>query len=1271
MGILFGQLVDDLNSATCSAGIGDADAYQSSVDDKVLQVVYISIGGFAAIYIYVLSWSLVGQRLAQRIREKYFKSLLRQQVSFFDNLQAGEVSSRLNGDITIIQTGTSEKVGICIASCSFFVTAYIVAFIKDARLAGILVSLVPAFLLMSLVGGKFVGKYSTQMTNYAASAASIASEALSHVYVVHAFGANARLESKFAGNLMSAQKSGIKKALAAAAQSGMLYFIAYSANGVAYWQGSRTIANAVASEDENSTVGKTYTVIFILVDASLILSQIAPLLQIFGSASAAFLKLRKDIEHVSTIDGTVDPGNKPPLTGPGHVEFRNVSFSYPSRPDQEVLQDISLTCPAGQHTAIVGLSGSGKSTLASLLVRLYDPTKGQVVLDGQDISALNVRGLRSVIGLVQQEPLLLDRSILENIALGLINSAEHAQMRPILQGPQLSNVAASVRNGEDVMEAAKTLGAQVVNIVDAVRRAVSLADATEFISRLQYGLGTMVGSSGNLVSGGQRQRLALAQALIRDPKVLVLDEATSSLDSMSEKRIQASIESIACGRTLVSIAHRLSTIKNADNIIVMGKGQILEQGSYDELVEIGGSFANMIHLQSSSTSQGDTSSRQSLTDVSIDDTTNAKDDLVSSVKHSDSKLNDDSKPGDTENDTTSKDTDGSESKSTKSIWSFKRSAWIFRPYLLSLILAFSTSIVVGGSYSGSGVIFGNTVASLSPCNEPDRIRSRGALFALLFFLLGVIEFFANFISWSAFGFVAEKLLYVVRVLSFRSLFEQDLQWHQSLDRNPTMLLSYITRDSSDLAGFTGSIMGTIFSIVVNLFAAIILCHIVAWKIAIVCLTTVPILLGSGVMQLRVLSKYHERHATAFSTSVGMAVEAINSIKMVSALSLEDEILATYRRSLQTPRKEMVVASAYANLWLAIANSCGNFTYALAYWWGARQIIAGKYNQTQFFIVVLAMLVSAQLWGQMFALAPDVSRARSALSRIVGLIDIGSSKTLEPKNQDPDSPESSEKDVEAFANSKEKPNSRNGVSVSFKDVSFSYPARPDIQILNEMSFTVQPGQFCALVGPSGAGKSTVMALIERMYAPTSGTVEIDGFDLSKRQGTAFRSQITLVPQDSVLFEGSVRFNVSLGAHPDHEATDAEIEEACKLANIHSTIVSLSDGYDTECGPNGSQLSGGQRQRLAIARALVRKPKLLLLDESTSALDAESEKLLQDGLEKAARDITVIAIAHRLHTIRKADVIFLVEGGTVVDRGRHEELIERSQSYRVNALHQMMD
>jgi ATP-binding cassette subfamily B (MDR/TAP) protein 1 len=268
LGIIFGQLVDSLNSATCSAESDSAirAAYQSSVDTKVLQVVYITIASFVTIFIYTVCWRLVGERLVQRLRDQYFRSLLRQEPSFFDNLPAGEVSSRLNGDIRLIQTGTSEKVGICISSASFFITAYIIAFIKDAKLAGMLVSLVPAFLLMSIVGSKFINKHSGRMSDSIAAASSIASEGLSNVAVVHAFGANARIEGKFSADLMNAQKEGIKKAVVTAIQTGLLYFIAYSGNALAFWQGSKTIADSVGLTGADTTVGTTYTVIFILVD---------------------------------------------------------------------------------------------------------------------------------------------------------------------------------------------------------------------------------------------------------------------------------------------------------------------------------------------------------------------------------------------------------------------------------------------------------------------------------------------------------------------------------------------------------------------------------------------------------------------------------------------------------------------------------------------------------------------------------------------------------------------------------------------------------------------------------------------------------------------------------------------------------------------------------------------------------------------------------------------------------------------------------------------
>jgi ABC-type multidrug transport system fused ATPase/permease subunit len=587
---------------------------------------------------------------------------------------------------------------------------------------------------------------------------------------------------------------------------------------------------------------------------------------------------------------------------------------------------------------------------------------------------------------------------------------------------------------------------------------------------------------------------------------------------------------------------------------------------------------------------------------------------------------------------------------------------LFRPYTFVLITAIAGAVVIGGTYCGSAVIFGNVVGKLSYCEQPSSIRHAGELFGLLFFMLAIIEFIANFLSWSLFGWIAEQIIYKVRVLTLRSILEQSMVWHEGEDRNASVLLDLITKDSTALGGLTGSVVCTILSIFVSLIATITMTHIIAWKIAIVCLSVVPLLLGAGYMRVSTLASFEEQHLKAFANSNAITVEAVNSIKTVMSLSLEHEILGTYRRSLQGPMHQITRQSAWANLWLAVGYGLSNFLYALAYWWGSTRIIAGEYTQTQFFIVQLALLVSSQLWGQAFALAPDVSRAFQATRRLLDVLDLGSFKKLS-------SALTPVGDIEATP----KPSGKSqlldggGTSVAFKEVTFSYPARPDTRILHRLDLRIQSGQFAALVGPSGAGKSTIISLVERLYRPESGIVEIGGRDIGYGD-ESFRHDIAYVPQQSVMFDGTVRFNLTLGARPGQSVSHEELEEACKLANIHDTIMQLPDGYDSQCGPNGDRLSGGQKQRLAIARALVRKPKLLLLDESTSALDAESERLLQDGLEKATKNMTVIAIAHRLYTIRRADVIFLIENGRCVDQGTHVQLVDRNESYRVNALNQ---
>jgi len=265
IGIVFGQLVDDINNATCGNQSAPGTGGMASITPKVHLLVYIAIARFLTVYIHLTCWNLASQRLAQRVRDRYLRNLLRQDIAFFDNLQSGEVSSRLNGDVQAIESGTNEKVGVALSCISFCITAYIVSFIKNAQLAGMLVSLIPAFLLMATIGGLFVGKYSAKLGDSFGSASAIASEALGHVGLVHALGANVRLEKNFRYHLGNARTFGIKKAIVAALQAGILYFVAFSASALGYWQGSRKVADSLEGKG-SATIGEIYTVTFLLLD---------------------------------------------------------------------------------------------------------------------------------------------------------------------------------------------------------------------------------------------------------------------------------------------------------------------------------------------------------------------------------------------------------------------------------------------------------------------------------------------------------------------------------------------------------------------------------------------------------------------------------------------------------------------------------------------------------------------------------------------------------------------------------------------------------------------------------------------------------------------------------------------------------------------------------------------------------------------------------------------------------------------------------------------
>ncbi|SPO37860.1 related to multidrug resistance protein 4 [Pseudozyma flocculosa] len=1341
IGILFGQLIDSFNASSCatqgaSGGGGSAGDFTSSVNDKVKLVAIIAAVNFVLIWTYTTCWSNLGERLVRKMRERYLSSVLRQDMAFFDTMKPGEVGTRLSADLLTIQNGTSEKVGIMISSLSYFVTSYIVAFIKLPVLAGQLVSLLPAFAIISIIGSKLVAKAQKNTSTHLSHAASLASEALNNLSVVQAFGSQKRLSNIYQSHLELARKQGTRKALCAALVLGCLFFVGYSANALAFFSGSRLIA----SSGDGGTVGAVYTVIFLLLDASFIIGQIAPYLQTFSSASGAGQALLKTIETKSPIDGTDEKQGLVPQPGDFAsiaVQFDGVDFVYPARPDSKALDGLHLDVPAGQRVGIVGMSGSGKSTIASLAQRFYDPTAGSVRINGIDIRDINVRWLRSQIGVVGQEPVLFDCTIMQSIAHGLVGSPAHDHLRETVLA--FSQVGQDDEGTEmdDVMTPEQIeLLPQVKDLcIEAARN----AGAHDFISQLPQGYDTPVGEAGSKLSGGQKQRISIARAIVKQPKLLILDEATAALDSHSERTVGAALDRVSEGRTTIAIAHRLATIRAYDKIVVVGAGKVLEQGTHKELLARRGYYFKLAEAQDTNTSSTPASSSDDASSAGVEDIDEegeASEDDDGGRAGKGARKGADKPTGaanssrdNTDASAADDDDDDAQARYPAST-TLRRVGGLVRREWLFILAGLLTSTIMGGSYSGEAVLFGHVINALNPCNGADEVRAKGEEFARFFFILALIQLFAYSLNGLMWGTVAERLLFRIRRMSFETMVSQRLAWYDRQSQSPASMIASLSNDANNLGGLTGVVIGTMFCILVNLTAGIVVSHAIAWRIAVVILALVPIILASGYMRLKVLADFQRRHETAYVKSNAMAIEAVGCIRTVASLGREEDVRRKFHRSLVRPYNESLRHFLFGNVFLAIALSISYFIYAFAYWWGSQNVAEGRYSQTAFFIVLPALLFSAQASGQLLAFAPDFSKAHVSTANILRVMDRAPTARRGDGGKKAGGSDGGEGDEKRgargfgrllrrnahaaghTADDPEKalrrssdaddatPSQRGPATIDFDDVWFTYPSRSE-PALRGVSLSIPSGAFAAFVGQSGSGKTTAMSLIENFYDPSHGAVRVDGRRTDAVSEHVLRRDVALVPQEPVIFYGTVRFNIALGVKPEladeqqqhgrgggggraddmlepyrpdtswrDSVPDADIIAACKAAGIHDTIASFKQGYDTLI--SSSQLSGGQKQRIAIARALIRKPRLLLLDESTSALDAESEQAFQTTLDDISRSgtCTIVAIAHRMRTIRDATHVFCFQDGSVVASGSYTQLLRTSATFRAMVSYQSL-
>uniref|UniRef100_A0A8I3N6S8 P-type phospholipid transporter n=1 Tax=Canis lupus familiaris TaxID=9615 RepID=A0A8I3N6S8_CANLF len=526
--------------------------------------------------------------------------------------------------------------------------------------------------------------------------------------------------------------------------------------------------------------------------------------------------------------------------------------------------------------------------------------------------------------------------------------------------------------------------------------------------------------------------------------------------------------------------------------------------------------------------------------------------------------------------------------------------------------------------------------SLSMLNPGRILEEEMTRYAYYYSGLGAGVLVAAYIQVSFWTLAAGRQIRKIRQEFFHAILRQEIGWFDVNDT--TELNTRLTDDISKISEGIGDKVGMFFQAVATFFAGFIVGFVRGWKLTLVIMAISPILGLSAAVWAKILSAFSDKELAAYAKAGAVAEEALGAIRTVIAFGGQNKELKRYEKYLEHAKKMGIKKAISANISMGIAFLLIYASYALAFWYGSTLVISKEYTIGNAMTVFFSILIGAFSVGQAAPCIDSFANARGAAYAIFNIIDSN------PK-------------IDSFSERGHKPDSIKG-NLEFIDVHFSYPARADVKILKGLNLKVQSGQTVALVGNSGCGKSTTVQLMQRLYDPDEGMINIDGQDIKTFNVRYLREIIGVVSQEPVLFSTTIAENIRYGRG---NVTMDEIKKAVKEANAYEFIMKLPQKFDTLVGERGAQLSGGQKQRIAIARALVRNPKILLLDEATSALDTESEAEVQAALDKAREGRTTIVIAHRLSTIRNADVIAGFEDGVIVEQGNHRELMKKEGVY----------